>query len=770
MRRLLVGFVGLVGLVGCITSGDVPCGDRVCPGGTVCESQTMSCISEEAQTVCRDQSIADGEVCSGLNFAGICREGLCLPGCGDGVIGQATEECDDGNFRSHDGCSSSCTVEIPSWKQMEDPWSGMLGHVAGYHAGNDFMLVLGGQSLDGLRTEQWAARTGVPAWFPLPPEPPGVMPSPRDGAMMAYDSGRQKLVLFGGVGSAFFNDTWEWDYQSGWSKPTLVGALPPPRHNAEMVYDSAHAKMVMYGGYGLSGALGDTWEYDGTTWLLRTTSGPAARQDFGLAYDDVNDRTVLFGGYGGGVIHNDTWHYDNGTWTQVSPSNPPAKRYGHSMAWDPDRDTVILFGGLAIVGSSAPVANDTWEYNGSTWIQIDSAQTPPARSRATLTPVPRLEIAATQLVLIGGAQVPGKPPLNDVWRLEPTGWVDISPTFLPPARFGAPLVYNDARREMNLLGGLTDGGARLDAWSFQESWNQLSVATRPIRFFHTLAFDPKREVVVLFGGVDSNTTMTNDTYEHVADNEFAWTKSTTVAAPPARRSGVLAFDGDVLVLFGGAPKPNELFADTWTYDGVAWKQETGPMAPAATLQAAADYDPVHERLVLFDSAGVTWSHHAGAWQRLVEPGAGAPPGRDGASMTFDWQTKRMLLVGGQGAELYTDVWELDDTTWRKLDVPGGGPLPRSYFGFASNAFHRETFLVGGAGPGFVSYGDTWTLQYRSQAAPEEDCNNVELDDAGNEILDSNGNKILIDDDGDLHANHHDPDCCAHELENTCLTR
>ena len=69
----------------------------------VCESQTLTCLTAEAETVCNAQGIVDGEVCSGVNFVGICQRQLCLPGCGDGAIEQGIEECDDGNFRSHDG-------------------------------------------------------------------------------------------------------------------------------------------------------------------------------------------------------------------------------------------------------------------------------------------------------------------------------------------------------------------------------------------------------------------------------------------------------------------------------------------------------------------------------------------------------------------------------------------------------------------------------------------------------------------------------------------
>jgi hypothetical protein len=56
----------------------------------------------------------------------------------------------------------------------------------------------------------------------------------------------------------------------------------------------------------------------------------------------------------------------------------------------------------------------------------------------------------------------------------------------------------------------------------------------------------------------------------------------------------------------------------------------------------------------------------------------------------------------------------------------------------------------------------WTLKYRAQFTAEEDCDNVDVD--------TDGSLIPIDDDGDLHANNRDPDCCAEDGPSTCLER
>src|SRR5262245_60363669 len=70
----------------------------------------------------------------------------------------------------------------------------------------------------------------------------------RSNAAMAYDSDRQRMVLFGGnLGSAgLFGDTWEWDGASWAHRSAAV--VPPARTNHAMVYDAARRRVVLFGG------------------------------------------------------------------------------------------------------------------------------------------------------------------------------------------------------------------------------------------------------------------------------------------------------------------------------------------------------------------------------------------------------------------------------------------------------------------------------------------------------------------------------------------
>src|SRR5262245_3058205 len=68
------------------------------------------------------------------------------------------------------------------------------------------------------------------------------------------------------------------------------------RSGLAMAYDSARGVTVLFGGGGPGTFNSNTWEWDGTEWRLRATTGPSPRSGHAMAYDSVRGVTVLFGG------------------------------------------------------------------------------------------------------------------------------------------------------------------------------------------------------------------------------------------------------------------------------------------------------------------------------------------------------------------------------------------------------------------------------------------------------------------------------------------
>ena len=99
------------------------------------------------------------------------------------------------------------------------------------------------------------------------------LPDGRYSHALAFDETRQVVVLFGGIAmssdgsTSAQQDTWEWSPALGaWKDRTSAGTKPAARNGAAMAYDSVRDKFVLFGGRAGSGYdYQDTWEWDPKT-------------------------------------------------------------------------------------------------------------------------------------------------------------------------------------------------------------------------------------------------------------------------------------------------------------------------------------------------------------------------------------------------------------------------------------------------------------------------------------------------------------------------
>src|SRR5439155_703100 len=150
------------------------------------------------------------------------------------------------------------------------------------------------------------------------------------------------------------------------------GGAPPGRHSELLVYDGARQRVVMFGGYTLDGPLGDTWEWDGTTWtLLSPATKPGARAGARMVFDSTNKYVVMFGGcspcYTDSTIpqtaatDNHTWTWNGTTWSDKGALAGPTVGWdANGMAFDANLGKVVVWGG----------ATSTYEWSGAAWTAV----------------------------------------------------------------------------------------------------------------------------------------------------------------------------------------------------------------------------------------------------------------------------------------------------------------------------------------------------------------------------------------------------------------
>ena len=137
-----------------------------------------------------------------------------------------------------------------------------------------------------------------------------------------------------------------------------------------------------------------------------------------MAYDSNRDMVVMFGGAAAaGVVLGDTWEWDGANWNQRFPAHSPSARYGAGMAYDTDRRVTVLFGGQTEFDFGVGVLGDTWEWDGVDWRQLEIAG-PPARTFVKVA----YHASLRRTVLFGGYD--GSQMVSDTWVLANPGDLD----------------------------------------------------------------------------------------------------------------------------------------------------------------------------------------------------------------------------------------------------------------------------------------------------------------------------------------------------------
>src|SRR5207249_3986926 len=146
-----------------------------------------------------------------------------------------------------------------------------------YDSESDRVILFGGYvNGGGVSNDTWAYDFKANTWTDMDPL---VKPHGRYNHAMAYDSASDRVILFGGYDSGSnFNDTWAYDFNTNAWTDLDPPAKPPVRSQHAMAYDSGSDRLIMFGGVGSPGYLNDTWayEFNKNTWT-NAPAGPSAR-------------------------------------------------------------------------------------------------------------------------------------------------------------------------------------------------------------------------------------------------------------------------------------------------------------------------------------------------------------------------------------------------------------------------------------------------------------------------------------------------------------
>ena len=297
-------------------------------------------------------------------------------------------------------------------------------------------------------------------------------------------------------------------------------------------------------------------------------------------------------------------------WKKANPRTSPPRRTLHAMAFHSSRGVTVMFGGqVRAVNGYWGLGQDTWEYDGTTWVQNTF---PGVRPSARYFHTMAYDAVRRVVVLFGGRDL--KNLLNDTWEYDGFFWRQRTPKTSPPALVGHSMVYDRARGAMVVFGGNkspTTQARSDETWEWNgTNWLKRALSLSPTaRHGHAMAYDAARRVVVLVGGSAIRGLM-RDTWEWDGENA-GWIDRTGAIGPPSTVARMVYDEARRrTVWFGNRPVAPRHIPDLWEWDGVQWRQGNGSVFPPRAFPGMA-YDAKRRRVVVFSggAANDTWEYY-----------------------------------------------------------------------------------------------------------------------------------------------------------------
>jgi hypothetical protein len=404
-------------------------------------------------------------------------------------------------------------------------------HGLAFDASRDRVVLFGGRESTGYSGKTWEWNGSN--WSMICDTMAGCNgPSRRARHSMAFDPVKSRVVSFGGSWGwpNFSEEVWEWDGRA-WRiqySADVALAFPAPadrRHHA-MAYDSGRERTVLFGGSDTA-SFDDTWEFDGERWKKAcgtgtTCTGPTARRMHAMAYDAVTKTVVMFGGFDDAGLSDQLWEWNGTSWKQAcgvpTSCSGPVARYGHSMMWDGNQQRIVVFGGC-VAGNGSTCTTDSdevWEWSGSNrrWTRVCGSGTgcsgPSARNAHKMV----YDDSRNVGVMFGGCTSWGvgycNTPSDEVWEWNGSQWRRVCGTGTacsgPTTLADFAMTYDSGRGVAVIHSGVDGNIIYFDTWEWNgSSWNMLCGAGinclgPPARYQHAMTYDPDRGQAVMFGG------------------------------------------------------------------------------------------------------------------------------------------------------------------------------------------------------------------------------------------------------------------------------
>lgn len=267
-----------------------------------------------------------------------------------------------------------------NWEEIETE-----GHPTGrispgmiYDPENHQIIVFGGDTKGDRVGDTWIYDIAANRWQEITP---ANSPSPRSDMGMVYDEAHQVVILFSGYCRDDFreqcDDTWVFDPQTQTWTEMHPTTQPPIIYGHSLIYDAANQDTLLLGGNMLAiptaGYIQNRWRYSyaENRWeeISWTSANHPVPRYWQMTASTTDGHLFLFGGDGGRGFLDDTWwlNLEMDSFRRIKTQTAPSPRINAALAYDPENELFILFGGFTQDRKSL---QDTWIFTQEEWRKI----------------------------------------------------------------------------------------------------------------------------------------------------------------------------------------------------------------------------------------------------------------------------------------------------------------------------------------------------------------------------------------------------------------
>ena len=305
--------------------------------------------------------------------------------------------------------------------------------------------------------------------------------------------------------------------------------------------------------------------------------------------------------------------------TSVPRAYPPPRGF-HTMVYDTESDSVLLFSGSP---NEFTEYDDAWMYKTSinTWTQL------PSIFKANICSA--YDSKADRVFIYASLAMPGDGTrhwIGDIYtyNLNQEKLEQLPSKTTPVGHHGSQMVYDAESDRFILFGGWDmEHGYYDETWSYDlktNTWKNMQPVQHPSgRTFHSMVYIPTIDRVLLFGGGTDDVFFDeklNATWLY-DDNHNSWKMVMTPSRPQTRyySSMVYVSSIDRVLMYGGELVYGNAVGDLWSFDPKAmnWEELHSAVSPGNWQNHAMAYDSKADKVVLFGGAAEHWPWTNQTW-------------------------------------------------------------------------------------------------------------------------------------------------------------